>query len=223
MAHNDNLFTKSFRGFSPEEVIAYIEELNAAHRNAKAESDSKIHALSEELDFLKDADRQCKEAKAAFADKEEEIARLTGDNENQRLAIEAQGDKILALENEIKELRTKLESSEIKSAAMEANSKEYEAMLADVDSILSGARRQAENLIAEAEKRASEIINDAEIKAKDKSAHIIAESVEKLNENLKKVKYLYRRQDELTELFKDHKAKVDSFFASISDTISGKH
>lgn len=223
MARNDNLFTKCFRGFSPEEVIAYIEELNAAHRNAKAESDSKIHALSEELDFLKDADARCAEATAAFSEKEAEIAKLTEDNENQRLAIEAQGDKIIALENEIKELKTKLEASEIKSAAMEANSKEYESMLADVDSILSGARRQAENLIAEAEKKASEIVSDAETKAKDKSAHIIAESDEKLNENMKKVKYLYRRQDELAELFKDHKAKVDSFFASIADTISGKH
>ena len=32
---------------------------------------------------------------------------------------------------------------------------------------------------------------------------------------MKKVKYLYRRKEELDEIFKDHKSKVDAFFSSL--------
>lgn len=222
MANSDNLFTRSFRGFSPEEVISYIDELNALHKNAKSESDSRIHALTEELDSLKNAAENYNSAKALLAEKDTEIERLNNDNENLRAAMAAQGEKQLALEEEVRELKTKLEAANIKTAAMESNSREYEAMLADVESILSGARRQAEGLVAQAEKKAAEIIADAEKTAKEKMEKIVSESDEKVNENMKKVKYLYRRQDELAELFRAHKSKVDSFFASISNSSSDK-
>ena len=90
-------------------------------------------------------------------------------------------------------------------------------MVADVNSILSSARRKATDLIDEAEKKAKNIIDNAHDAAKEHANRIIAESDEKVNENIKKVKYLYRRQDELAEIFKEHKAKVDNFFASLSD------
>lgn len=223
MANSDNLFTRCFRGFSPEEVISYIDELNAAHKNSKSESDSRIHALTEELDSLKNAAENYNSAKEQLSEKESEIERLSNDNENQRLAMVAQGEKMLALEEEVRDLKTKLEAADIKTSAMEANSKEYEAMLADVESILSAARRQAQSLITEAEKKAGEIIANAEKTAKERTAEIVSASDEKVSENMKKVKYLYRRQDELAELFRDHKSKVDSFFASIADSSSDKN
>lgn len=223
MANSDNLFTRCFRGFSPEEVISYIDELNAAHKNSKSESDSRIHALTEELDSLKNAAENYSSAKEQLSEKESEIERLNNDNENQRIAMAAQGEKMLALEEEIKDLKTKLEAANIKTSAMESNSKEYEAMLADVESILSAARRQAQSLIAEAEKKAADIIISAEKTAKERTAEIVSASDEKVSENMKKVKYLYRRQDELAELFRDHKSKVDSFFASIADSSSDKN
>ena len=108
MANSDNLFTRCFRGFSPEEVISYIDELNAAHKNSKSESDSRIHALTEELDSLKNAAQNYSSAKEQLSEKESEIERLNNDNENQRIAMAAQGEKMLALEEEIKDLKTKL-------------------------------------------------------------------------------------------------------------------
>lgn len=229
MASGENLFSRTFRGFAPDEVIAYIDELNAAQRSAKAESDAKINALSEELDAMKKNGSENEELKASAAQKDEtiaeknaEIERLTADTENQKKAIEAQGDKIAELENIVAELKTELEAAHIKNSAMEKNSKEYEAMLADVDSILSSSRRKAEELVADAERKSAEIIENAKSEAKEKTAEIISASDERVNENMKKVKYLYRRQDELAEIFREHKAKVDSFFASIPDT-AGKN
>ncbi len=224
MANSENLFSKVFRGFSPDEVVAYIDELNAAHKNAKAECEARVNALTDELDSLKKAGEENTELKALadqkdaiIAEKDLEIERLTLDAENQRLAICEQSEKIGELEANIATLKSDLEAAGIKNAAMEQNSREYENMLADVESILSSSRRKAEELIAQAEKKAADIVANAESIAKEKAERLISESDEHLNENLKKVKYLYRRQDELAEIFREHKAKVDSFFASVSD------
>ena len=67
------------------------------------------------------------------------------------------------------------------------------------------------------------IVESAERDARDKSARIVSESDEHVNDNLKKVKYLYRRQDELAEIFRDHMVKVDSLFASISEFTDKKN
>lgn len=236
----EKLFSTCFRGFSPEEVINYIDGLNAVHKKTVFENETSMNAMSKELEAAKLAAGECDKLRAEISEKEktvaskdEEIARLTADAENQRNAIEAQGDKISELENQIEELKAKLEASEIKCSAMENNSKEYEAMLADVDSILSSARRQAQTLIEEAELKGTEIIKSAREKAsaeaesiisasEEKASEAISASEEKLSENVKKVKYLYRRQDELAELFKEHKSKVESFFSSISDVFTDK-
>lgn len=231
MAKGETLFSKVLRGFAPDEVIAYIDELNAAHRNAKSECDARINSLSEELESLKkeieangSLKSQLDEKDEVIKHKDEEIERLNNDAENQRLAIVDMGEKMSLLENklsdaknELNEAKTEIEAAAIKAAAMEKNSKEYEQMLADVESVLATARRKAQELLHEAEQRASEIVESAEKEAKAKSERIISEADEHLNDNMKKVKYLYRRQDELAEIFRDHKAKVDSFFATISD------
>ncbi len=234
MAKKEKLFSRTLRGFSPEEVIAYIDELGSSHKKIMLEKDSEISKLSEQLEKAKDAEAKLANASEELEKlreqslaKDEEIARLTQDSENQRAAIASQGDKLAELENALTNAKSELEALQIKNSALESNSKEYESMLADVDSILTGARRQAEALVIQAQEQAQAIVNDAqkqadgvinsaEIDAKEKAKNIITQADEKLNENLKKVKYLYRRKDELAELFKEHKAKVDSFFASIS-------
>ena len=224
MANSEPIFSKVFRGFSPDEVIAYIDVLNAAYKNAKSESDAKINALMSEINASKHAGDENSSLRTVIEEKEniikeqtEQIERLTADAENQRLAMVAQSEKTAELEKQLFNLKSELEAADIKNAAMVQNSKEYEKLLADVDSILSSSRRKAEELILEAEKKAEAIVANAEKQAKDKYDSLMAEADEKLDENLKKVKYLHRRQDELAELFKDHKSKVDSFFASISD------
>lgn len=234
MAKKEKLFSRVLRGFAPDEVIAYIDELGSSHKKIILEKDSEITKLAEQLEKAKETDAKLSKAndeldicRKESMSKDEEIARLTLDTENQRQAIASQGDKISELESELAGVKAELEALQIKNTALENNSKEYESMLVDVDSILTGARRQAEALVIQAQEQAKVIVNDAqkqadgvinnaEIDAKEKAKSIITQADEKLSENLKKVKYLYRRKDELAELFKEHKAKVDSFFASIS-------
>ena len=224
MANSENLFSRSFRGFSPDEVVAYIDELNRSIFNVKKQYESQIFQLNEEISALRNANENLSHLKDELSEKDnqiallkEEVERLTIDTENQRSAIAAQADVDLVLRSENEELKTSVEALNRKCSAMEENAKEYESMVADVNSILSSARRKATDLIDEAEKKAKNIIDNAHDAAKEHANRIIAESDEKVNENIKKVKYLYRRQDELAEIFKEHKAKVDNFFASLSD------
>ena len=241
MAKSEKLFSRTLRGFSPEQVMSYIDELGSSHKKIMAEKDGEIEKLSEELNKAKDAQAKLDEANEKIAElekvgveKDEEISRLSADTENQREAIAVQGDKITSLETELAKVKSEFEALEIKNAALVNNSKEYESMLADVDSILTGARRQAESVVLQAEEKARAIMSDAEKRAdemmvstesdaKQKAKSIISEADEKLTESLKKVKYLYRRKDELSELFKEHKAKVDNFFASLSFGDSDKN
>ena len=125
MANSESLFSKVFRGFSPDEVIAYIDELNAAHRNAKAESDARINSLANELASATVKADECTDLKNAVAEKDGEIAaqeaqieRLTADNENQRLAMVAQSEKINELEETLAQLKSELEAANIKRSAM---------------------------------------------------------------------------------------------------------
>ena len=222
MAHSDSLFSRTFRGFSPEEVVAYIDELNRSVKSTNEQNNARIAKLSAELDSLKEADGQIavlrdtlSEKEAQIAAQQEEIERLTNDAENGRLALAASGEKLVENEECIKQLKAELEASAIKMAAMQENAKEYEALCADVDGVLASARREAQTLLADASAKADEMLRAAEKKAREQSEKLLAETDEKLSENMKKVKYLYRRQDELSEIFKEHKAKVDSFFASL--------
>lgn len=222
MPHSDYLFSVSLFGFSREEVAAYIAEMNRSFKESGAKHESQIALLNEELEKLRLSDAKCGEIQKAVADKEEkitaleeEIARLKNDTENARLAVAAAEDHAKESENTARQLKTDLEAERIKASAMEANAKEYDSMLADVNGILSTARRKAEELIAEAEKRAAQIVADAEKRAQENADEIVAASDEKVAENMKKVKYLYRRKEELDEIFKDHKSKVDAFFSSL--------
>lgn len=225
MSKSDNLFSTSFRGFSRSEVIAYIDEINRSIANTKSINDATVNDLTRELEELKGIREQnsnlvgeVSRLNAHISEQTEEISRLNTDNENQREAIIAQGEKIEGLEAEIERLKTELEQAGIKNNALEENSKQYENMLADVNGVLASARRKAEEVIRDAETRAEDIVSNAQKSAKQHVETILAESDEKVEENVKKVKYLYRRQDELAEIFKEHKDKVDSFFASIDIT-----
>lgn len=229
MANSENLFSRSFRGFSPDEVIAYIEELNAAMNNASKEALERAEELNSIISKLEnecEALREKADKSDALVQKNEELSseleRLSNDNENQRLAITDSVERINELEKQNESLKTELEAALIKCEALKENSKEYESMLSDVDNILSSARRNAEALIDEAKTKSAEIIENAEHTAKIKAAAVIAQSDEKVSDNLKKVKYLYRRKDELAELFREHKNKVDGFFASLSDSLDKK-
>lgn len=222
MAKSENLFSVVFRGFSREEVIVYMEEMNRTFRENTDGYEARIAALTKELEeskALKDRcetlEKQLEEKDASIREAKEENERLREDVDNVRAAVTASEERAAALEATLETTKTELAAEKLKSAAMEENAKEYDTMLADVNGILSTARRKAEELIDEAGTHAERIVEEAGKKAKTEAEDIVAASEEKVADNMKKVKYLYRRQDELSEIFKDHKNKVDAFFASL--------
>ena len=100
MAKDETLFSKVFRGFSPDEVIAYIDELNAVHRSSRTEYEAKVNALNDELASLKSSVMENAALKTLNEEKDAvvlqlnaEIERLNNDNENQRLAMSAQSER----------------------------------------------------------------------------------------------------------------------------------
>jgi cell division septum initiation protein DivIVA len=226
MGKNEKLFSMVFRGYDPGEVLAYIEVLDNVMKKTNKENQDKIDDLSSETEKLKKmlAEKEEELLSVEYKEKEieelkEELARITEDNENQREAIVSQEEKISELKKENEALKAVCEQEKIKSEALEENSKEYASIVADVNNILSEARRKASELVSEATDKSAEIISDAKSRAKEEADAILEKSDEMLNENIKKVKYLYKRRDELAEIFKEHKAKVDNFFSSVNESM----
>ncbi|MCR5353766.1 MAG: hypothetical protein K6D98_05610 [Clostridiales bacterium] len=226
MNKNEKLFSLAFRGYDQSEVLAYIEVLDNAMKKANKENQDKIEDLNSEIEKLKKALAEKEEELLSLEEKEneikelkEELAKITEDNENQREAIASQGDELLKIKEENEKLKAFAEQAKIKNEALEENSKEYALIVADVNNILSEARRKATELVKDASSKSEEIITEAKSKAKEEADAIISKSDEMLNENMRKVKYLYRRRDELAEIFKEHKAKVDDFFSSVNESI----
>ncbi len=217
MAAKGTLFSKSFRGFDPDEVTAYLEELDRKAKQTLDEKDAQIAAEKAKAETLAQVQ---KENEALRAEKESlagKLQTLEEENRDIKQAIAAQGEELEQIKAENGKLKTEREAIEIRCGALEENAKEYEGMLADVNHILSEARRKAEELVEDARHKASEMIDRAKADAKRQSDEIIAQSDEKVNENMKKVRYLYRRKDELAEIFREHKERVDSFFSTLPD------
>ena len=209
MSENPSLFKKCIYGFQPAEVISYIEALDAKVAQAKADADAKV-AEAKAMLQSKSADSGKSAADA------KEIERLQNELADKDAAIMAQVNALGELQKENAALKKELEDMRIKKTALEETSKQYDGMLAEVDTILARARREAEDLVTDAKRTADNIVEDAKASAKKQSDAIVAEADEMLGESLKKVRYLDQRKDELDALFRRHKESVDEFFKSVN-------
>lgn len=141
MPHLDSLFSVTFRGFSREEVAAYIAEMNRSFKESGAKYEAQIASLKEELESLKAAKEQCGEIQKEVAERDEtigklneELERLKNDRENANLAASAAEERAATASKTVEGLKTELEAERIKSAAHGSqNAKEYDSMLADVN------------------------------------------------------------------------------------------
>lgn len=222
MSDNTTMFPKKLRGFDPEKVIAYIEELDANAVKTAEENKRKLASLEEKIDALAEEKRALEEERDALSVHKAEneslksdLAAARADNDNLCAAIAASQAEKEDLVKQLETVKAELEAAKLRESAVGENAKEYETMLADVGAILAEARAEAGKVIGEAKSRAEEILSDAKAEASVKSKKLLEESEEKVNENMRKVKYLYRRRDELAAIFRKHKEEVDSFFAAV--------
>ena len=199
------LFRSSVGGYNKEDVRKYIEEIDAAATETKQTLESRIRelecenaSLAEkicELDKLRSAKAQADELLEKNKALEEEKAALEA-------SILAQGEKLAELE--------------------EQKAKEDEESANIIRNLLESARTEASSLLLRAKDAAEKIISEAKEKARQDSEKAKEESDELVKVNLEKVRYLHKKKTELADIFREHKAKVDSLFSTISDSFKGE-
>lgn len=79
------------------------------------------------------------------------------------------------------------------------------------------AKKQAEELLLQANKKAEQILLQAREKSKIESEQITKDSKQQLEENLRKLKYLYRKKEELEMSFDSWQKEIKNFFESIKN------
>lgn len=236
----ESLFRTSLNGFNKQDVTNYIEDLNIKYKRQSEQSQDEIKLLKKELEVVP----QLLEEKGKTDELKAEIQLLKKENSDLNEAIKAQGissaekDQLLEeafKENDLlKEELSRLKDDKIR--ILKNGGAEYDGNDAyELEMIFDNARKEAEQVIEKANYYAKQIIDDAKSKARqktDEATRISNEAIrrgdealrksdEAVKDNLKKVKYLNRKKDELNDIFKNHKSKVDSFFTAISRTLNG--
>ncbi len=187
-----------------------------------------MFALKDEICSLKDENESLVskngEAFCKISSLEEEKKLLSDDVANQRGIImalqnsKAESDaafELLKAENEnLKRKAEKYDGDSIFAGGV------IERAKADAAKMISDANEKASDVLSSAKLRAQDIIADAEMLGKKKVQLAIAESEREVAENLKKVKYLYKRRDELLNAFHKVKEAAGGFYDNIASTLS---
>lgn len=168
-------FRKVIYGYDPEEVAAFIEEMNGAHLSSLKLHESKLSALKDEL-VLSNRERDCYiERCREFGAASSETARGADEAELSQLR-----ELIDALEEENESLRKK------KSPASEESTRELSRRIAE----LEARNVELEELISSAEKEKSALLKRIggleETEKEYKSALLRAENAERRAASLEK-------------------------------------
>ena len=86
--------------------------------------------------------------------------------------------------------------------------------------ILERAKAESAKIIANCNAEAAEIIRSAKETARIKAEQLLEESEKQVAENIRKVKYLYKRRDELLSAFEKVKDAAGGFYDNIASTLS---
>jgi len=226
------------------EIKTKYEELVVVHQQLLSEKDSleqNVESLNDKLCLSKaeldkardDGVREAEAFRTLAAERQEQLNKLEAQLKIEHEALESARQNCSELEEKSTELSKEnaaltaktTELTEQMSLQLQNFSEEpeidEEAVSAQVQEVLEKSRNEAKELIDRAKVMADRIISEAREKASVDCEKVKAESQELVSNNLKKVKYLYKRKDELADIFREHKSKVDSFFASLSDSFKG--
>lgn len=233
---NESLFRTSLSGFNKQDVTNYIEELNVRYNKQTQELENEIKSLNKELDKMPSL-LEAKEKYDKLKEEKESLAKEKKDLE------EAMKEMAKTLEEKEQLLDEALEENASLSKRVRSGEKEGfaapkaaassitvdDSLSEEFEEILGEARREAQSVIAQAQSLAEEIVNNAKEKARlhteearAKAEEVVRQSDEAVRDNLKRVKYLNRKKDELSGIFKSHKDQMDSFFTSVSQSLKGE-
>ena len=228
----DSLFRTSLQGFNKQDVLDYIENLNVRYNKQSEVLEGEILELKKELEKLPELIR----AKESYDKLKEENELLLKEKNDLDQALKAQSkvleEKEQLLEEafaENSEYAEKLRNMENGKAVSSEDSQDTESLSKEFEGILSQARNEAKSEIMKAQELARDILDNAKEKAKvheeeakEKAQEAIKQSDRAVRDNLKKVKYLNRKKDELSNIFMSHKSQMESFFTSITQSLKGE-
>ena len=206
--NNDKLFSTAMFGFQKAEVVEYLEKLNGKALLVKEQSEFEISRLQSEVNELEGRLHQAEEAlverdnlRTQLASAESDCRILRDDTENQKHVITTLEDENASLKAHVAELEAACEASRTKAERYETEAK------------------QAGGILDNAKKSAAEIVENARRTAESTAERIRDESEQLVAANVKKVKYLYKRRDELLSAFEKVKDAAGGFYDDIANAL----
>lgn len=167
--------SQTFGGFNKEEVLKYIDTLNAQHSEEQKKSSEEIFEkdkeLSEKREKLDDLQAKYDEIMAAYEELRQHYLMLKEhsdniDAENEKLAVRCEkAEKELAIEKELNsQLEDKLDAEKQKAEERAASEKRMAASLVNANDsakmMLTAAKNNAQDIIADAQSSANGINAD---------------------------------------------------------------
>lgn len=210
--------------------LSDFEEIKSAYDEAKTEIDdlnSKLSAACSQLeeihgDLAAEHERSAKleteneiiskelsELRAKYEKLEQENSMMSDDVANQRGII-------LAQQSDKDSLSQKLAFAEAEVAKYKAKAEKYESDKMIAGDICERAKSESARLLSDARDKASDILAKARLDA-DKT---IASSQAELAENMKKIRYLYKRREELLSAFRKVKDAAGGFYENVASAFS---
>lgn len=220
-----------------ENEIAELSQIRESYDQVKADLESlslqysdicpKYEAAAEKL-LEKSSELALEQEKSSRLEKENEIlvqevtalrAKLGKlEEENRMLSDDVSNQRgiILARQSELDSVSEKLARSESETEKYKAKAEKYDSDRLVAGDICERAKKEATRVLADARDKASDILAKAKLDA-DKT---LAESEAELAENMKKIRYLYKRREELLGAFRKVKDAAGGFYENIASAFS---
>lgn len=172
MAEQAIFKSQTFGGFNKEEVLKYIDNLNAQHSEEQEKSEAEIKTISAELskksEKLDDLQSKYDEIMAAYEELRQHYLMLKehSDNieaENEKLSTRLEAaEKELAIEKELNsQLEDRLDSEAQKAEERAENERKFAAAIDSANDsarmMLANAKTGAQNMLADAQTAADSI------------------------------------------------------------------
>ncbi len=202
MAKREKMFSTSIGGFRKSEVVEFIEDINRKAKVTKESYEFEIARLESEVSELEHKSHLLEEATEKLSEYENKNRLLEDDVDNQR--------KIIA------DLGSENETLKAKVAELEKDYYIFKEKAAKYDKDLECSA----GIVERARTEAGELLEKAKTEAREYAEKIKADSEKLIAENLKKVKYLYKRRDELLSAFEKVKNAAGGFYDNITSTLS---
>ncbi len=209
--------------YAYEETKEKYESLSLRYSDTYSQLEKATEKLTEIITEFEDVQRNSSDLKVQNESLLQEVVDLRAkceqlESENKMLSDDVSNQRgiILAHQNELDSALSKLAQSESETGRYKAKAEKYDSDRLFAGDICERAKNEATKVLADARDKASDILAKARIEA-DKT---LAESEAELAENMKKLRYLYKRREELLGAFRKVKDAAGGFYDNIASAFS---